>query len=283
LIAELLLCNSSPIQNLTCEEIPLSTILEKIVATKRLEIEKAKSICSLASLKTQLPSAPPLRDFHAVLAGYEKIRLIAEVKKASPSKGIIREDFNPVAIAQAYQAGGAAALSVLTDRDYFQGDLAYLTQIRSEVDLPLLRKDFILDEYQIVEARVAGADAVLLIAECLSAVEMMHLYRIARDLGMHALIELYERDNLEAVLGTGCPLVGVNNRDLHTFEVDLHHTIRMKESIPSDRCVVGESGIFTAADAKLLHDAGVQAILVGESLMRQPDITQAVHSLLGNA
>jgi indole-3-glycerol phosphate synthase len=261
----------------------LSTILEKIVATKRLEIEKAKLQCSLADLKRELSSASPLRDFHAALAGHEDIRLIAEVKKASPSKGVIREDFDPVSIAKAYQAGGAAALSVLTDRDYFQGDLNYLTQIRSQVDLPLLRKDFILDEYQIVEARLAGADAVLLIAECLSAAELMHLYTIARDLGMHALIELYERENLDAVLATGCPLVGVNNRDLHTFEVDLHHTIRMKELIPSDRCVVGESGIFTNDDAKLLHDAGVQAILVGESLMRQANITQAVQSLLGNA
>jgi indole-3-glycerol phosphate synthase len=274
---------SSESKKLTPEEIPLSTILEKIVATKRLEIEQAKSACSLASLKTRLSAAPPLRDFHAALAGHEKIRLIAEVKKASPSKGIIRDDFDPVAIARAYQAGGAAALSVLTDRDYFQGDLQYLTQIRGKVDLPLLRKDFILDEYQIVEARLAGADAVLLIAECLSADELSHLYTVARDLGMHALIELYEPENLEAVLATGCQLVGVNNRDLHTFEVDLHHTIRMKSLIPSDRCVVGESGIFTAADAKLLHDAGVQAILVGESLMRQPNITQAVQSLLGNA
>jgi len=261
----------------------LTTILEKIVATKRQEVESSKSTRSLESLQGELVGLPPTRDFHAALAGHSEIRLIAEVKKASPSKGLIREDFDPVAIAQAYQAGGAAALSVLTDRDYFQGDLKYLGQIRGKVKLPLLRKDFILDEYQIVEARCAGADAILLIAECLDAHELIDLYQATRALDMHALIELYEPRNLEAVLATGCPLVGINNRDLHTFEVDLHHTIRMKQSIPDDRCVVGESGIFTPADVKLLHDAGVQAILVGESLMRQPDIESAVRMLLGPA
>ena len=235
------------------------------------------------SLQGDLAGLPPTRDFHAALAGHSEIRLIAEVKKASPSKGLICENFDPVAIAQAYQAGGAAALSILTDRVYFQGDLKYLGQIRGKVQLPLLRKDFILDEYQIVEARCAGADAILLIAECLEAHELIDLYQAARALEMHALIELYEPTNLDSVLATGCPLVGINNRDLHTFEVDLHHTIRMKEAIPDDRCVVGESGIFTPADVKLLHDAGVQAILVGESLMRQPDIESAVRKLLGPA
>ena len=209
------------------------------------------------------------------------MRLIAEVKKASPSKGIIRADFDPVAIAQCYEAAGASCLSVLTDREYFQGALEFLTQIRQHVRLPILRKDFIIDEYQVVEARAAGADAVLLIAECLSAERLDQLYQLIRQLGMHALIELYDSKNLPAVLATGSPLVGVNNRDLHTFVVDLNHTLRLKWQIPADRLLVAESGIASRADVELLERAGVGAMLVGESLMREPDIAAAVHALLG--
>lgn len=209
------------------------------------------------------------------------MRLIAEVKKASPSKGIIRVDFDPVAVAKCYASAGAHCLSVLTDRQYFQGALEYLSDIRQQVDLPLLRKDFIIDEYQVYEARAAGADAVLLIAECLSPERLDQLYRLIRELGMHALVELYDPQNLRAVLATGTPLVGVNNRDLHSFVVDLSHTLRLKQQIPDDRLLVAESGIASRADVELLERAGVGAMLVGESLMRQSDIPAAVRELLG--
>lgn len=258
----------------------MATILEKIIATKRDEVALAKAKKPQDELQAALVDLPPCRDFLAALMGYPSIRLIAEVKKASPSKGVIRDDFDPVRLALDYQAGGAAALSVLTDEHYFQGSLEYLVAIKKAVEIPVLRKEFIIDEYQILEARVAGADAVLLIAECLSESQLAKLYHFARELGMHALIELYEPSNLDRVLETGCPLVGINNRDLHTFEVDLGHTLRLRKSIPEDRCVVGESGIFTAGDAKRLWEGGVQAILVGESLMRQPNVRVAVENLL---
>ncbi len=260
----------------------MPTVLEKIVQTKREEVAKAKLDRPIALMLESLVTVPPTRDFLAALSGFASIRLIAEVKKASPSKGVLREDFDPVVIAKAYEVGGAACLSVLTDEVYFQGSLSYLAAIRQHVRLPLLRKDFIIDDYQLVEARLAGADAVLLIAECLSPEELKRLYLRSRELGMHALIEFYEPSNLAAVVATGCPLIGVNNRDLHTFEVDLMHTVRMRKLVPQDRCMVGESGIFTHEDAQLMLNSGIQAILVGESLIRQPDITRAVQVLLGN-
>jgi indole-3-glycerol phosphate synthase len=258
----------------------MPTILDKIVSTKVEEVRDAKERLSIQTLESQIAEREPCRDFVGALRGYASIRLIAEVKKASPSKGVIRADFDPVSIAQAYERGGAACLSVLTDEVYFQGSLEYLTKVKRSVSLPILRKDFIVDEYQLYEARAAGADAVLLIAECLDARKLKQLYDCARALGLYVLIELYEPTNLDAVLATGCPLVGVNNRDLRTFEVDLHHTLRLRKEIPLDRCLVGESGIFTSQDAQLLCDGGVQAILVGESLMRQPDIEVATRSLL---
>lgn len=260
----------------------MSTILDRIVSTKIEEVRQAKSQVPIGTLREQLIDLPPCRDFLAALQGHDSIRLIAEVKKASPSKGIIRSDFDPVAIAESYERGGAACLSVLTDETYFQGSLAYLAAVKREVGLPVLRKDFIIDEYQLIEARVAGADAVLLIAECLETLQLDRLYRQARELGLHVLIELYDPDNLPKVLATGCPLVGVNNRDLKSFEVDLQHTLRLRQAIPADRCLVGESGISSSEDARLLFAGGVQAILVGESLMRQPDVESAVRSLLNN-
>ncbi len=264
----------------TLDFLSMPNILDKIVATKVEEVREAKSRLSVLTLESRIAELEPCRDFVAALQGFPSIRLIAEVKKASPSKGIIRADFDPVLIAQAYERGGAACLSVLTDEVYFQGSLKYLTNVKRSVSLPILRKDFIIDEYQLFEARAAGADAVLLIAECLEPNRLKQLYDCARELGLNVLIELYEPSNLDAVLATGCPLVGVNNRDLRTFEVDLHHTLRLRKEVPADRCLVGESGIFTPQDAQLLYDGGVQAILVGESLMRQPDIEVATRSLL---
>lgn len=251
------------------------------MATKQREVAAARNLNPLEKLQEMSHHAPPPRDFHRALLGAPPLRLIAEVKKASPSKGIIRADFDPVQIALQYEQAGASCLSVLTDRDYFQGSLDYLSAIRSQVSLPILRKDFVIDEYQVWEARVAGADAVLLIAECLDSHRLKELYRLARALGMHALIELYDPNNLDAVLATGTPLLGINNRDLHSFHVDLQHTLRLKKRIPSNHLVVAESGIASRADVELLQNAGVSAMLVGESLMRQTDIVAAVRNLLG--
>jgi len=259
----------------------MSTILDKIVVTKRTEIARAKAAVSEQSLRAQLQAAPPARDFFAPLASAGSIKLIAEVKKASPSKGIIRSDFDPVAIARIYEANGATCLSVLTDETYFQGSLDYLRQIRANVAIPLLRKDFILDSYQLLEARAAGADAVLLIAECLDDCNLRKLHNEALELGLTPLVEFYDPENLPRVLAAGATLIGVNNRDLRTFVVDLEHTVRMREHVPLDAVFVGESGIHTRADALRLQAAGVDAMLVGESLMREPDIGLAVRKLLG--
>lgn len=259
----------------------MPTILDKIVATKRAEIERAKAATPEAALRGRLADAPPVRNFFTPLAAGGPIKLIAEVKKASPSAGVIRPDFDPVAIAQTYQAHGATCVSVLTDAPYFQGRIEYLQQIRAAVDLPALRKDFILDTYQLVEARIAGADAVLLIAECLDDCNLRTLFNAACELGMTPLVELYEPENLSRVFDAGATLIGVNNRNLHTFEVDLDHTIRMRDRVPDECVLVGESGIKTHADVQRLAAAGVDAILVGESLTREPNIGAAVDRLLG--
>ena len=289
----------------------MPTILDQIVAAKREEVARAKSKTPETVLRKQLADAPPVRDFLAALSAgppisrMEKgtgseptdrtsaknngcevpvpfsIRLIAEVKKASPSKGVIRDDFDPVEIACTYQRHGASCISVLTDEPYFQGSLEYLRQVRAAVDLPVLRKDFIIEPYQIIEARAAGADAVLLIAECLDDDLLKRLHNAIVDLGMTPLVELYEPANLARVLRIGARLVGVNNRDLHTFKINLEHTLRLRRQIPADRVVVGESGIRTREDVERLEAAGVQAMLVGETLMACPDIGEAVDRLLG--
>ena len=259
----------------------MPSILDKIVATKRQEIDAAKAARPEAELRAALDQTPPPRDFFAALAADGPIKLIAEVKKASPSKGIIRADFDPVQIATIYEEHGANCVSVLTDEPYFQGRLDYLRQIRSTIRLPLLRKDFILDPYQVVEARVAGADAVLLIAECLDDVQLRTLFCEATQLKMTPLVEFYEPENLPRVLDAGATLIGINNRDLRTFATNLDHTIRLRQRIPEECLVVGESGIHRHEDVQRLQQAGVDAILVGECLMANPDIGAAVDALLG--
>ncbi len=259
----------------------MSTILDEIVAAKRGEIERAKAESPEAALRQQLADAPPVRDFCGALSRPGRIRLIAEVKKASPSAGVIRADFQPARIAEIYQEHGADCLSVLTDRPYFQGSLEDLGQVRAAVDLPVLRKDFVIDAYQVVEARLAGADAVLLIAECLDDDALGRLHEAVIELGMAPLVELYEPANLRRVLDVGARLVGINNRDLRSFKTDLEHTLRLRPQIPEDRIVVGESGIRTRRDVERLEAAGVDAILVGESLMRSHDVGAAVDDLLG--
>jgi len=267
------------------------TILDQIVATKREEIARAKASVPIERLRDQLSAAGPVRDFFGALAtptrraseGQPAIKLIAEVKKASPSQGVIRADFDPVAIARTYEAAGATCLSVLTDETYFLGSLEYLRQIRAAVGIPVLRKDFILDTYQLVEARAAGADAVLLIAECLDDCNLRKLHNEAIELGLTPLVEFYDPANLPCVLQAGAQLIGVNNRDLRTFAVDLGHTIRLRSQLPRDVLLVAESGIQTRADVLRLQEAGVDAMLVGESLMREADIGTAVHRLLGTS
>jgi indole-3-glycerol phosphate synthase len=259
----------------------VTTILDDIVATKRLEVEQAKAKRPLVEIQARLADAPAVRSFFEPLAVGAGIKLIAEVKKASPSKGVIRSDFEPVTIARTYEAHGASCLSVLTDEKYFQGSLDYLRRVREAVKIPVLRKDFLIDSYQLFEAREAGADAVLLIAECLDDCHLRKLHNEALELGMTPLVEFYEPANLERVLAAGAQLIGVNNRDLKTFEVHLEHTIRMRDQVPLDCVLVGESGIETRADALLLEAAGVDAMLVGESLMRERDIGLAVANLLG--
>jgi indole-3-glycerol phosphate synthase len=259
----------------------MNTILDKIVATKREEVAAAKANRPEQTLRRQLAGVPPPRGFFAALSAGPPVRLIAEVKKASPSKGVIRADFDPVAIARTYQQHGASCISILTDERYFQGSLDYLRQVRAAVELPVLRKDFIIDPYQVVEARAAGADAVLLIAECLDDGLLKQLHDAIVDLGMTPLVELYEPANVARVLRVGARLVGVNNRDLRTFEVDLEHTLRVRRQIPADRVLVAESGIRTRQDVERLEAAGVQAMLVGESLLTRPDVGAAVDELLG--
>ncbi len=263
--------------------VEVANILDKIVAKKRKEIAESRARTPLASVQQSAEDAPPSKDFLGALRASQGIGLIAEIKKASPSKGLIREDFDPPSIAKTYTAHGASCISILTDETFFQGSLSYLQQVRAVVDTPLLRKEFILDTYQIYEARAAGADAVLLIAEILTATELAHFSDLAQQLGMVALIELYDPDNLPAVLATGTPLIGVNNRDLRTFEVDLGHTVRLRNQIPENILLVGESGIHSREDALYLQEHGVNAMLVGESLMREANIGSAVDRLLGSS
>lgn len=258
----------------------MNNVLDRIVTQKWRDIEQARSQRSLAELQTAIASAPAVRDFPAALRAARHVALIAEVKKASPSAGIIREDFDPVTIATAYADHGASCISVLTDESFFQGRLEFLKQVRAAVPVPVLRKDFLLDPYQVWEARAAGADCVLLIAECLEQPRLLELYELAGELGMSALVEIYEPENLQRVLSLQPPMIGINNRNLKTFVTDLEHSIRLRAQIPEEVLLVSESGIRTAADVSRLRAANVQAMLVGESLMRQDDIGAAVDALL---
>jgi indole-3-glycerol phosphate synthase len=259
----------------------MTTILDRIVTQKRQEITEARARLPAKVLEQRLASAPPIREFTAALDRPGEVRIIAEVKKASPSAGIIRADFDPVRIAQVYANHGAACISVLTDEPFFQGRLEYLTAIRQAVEPPLLRKDFILDHYQLLEARAAGADAVLLIAEILPDPELGILLSQTSELGMQALVELYDAENLPRVLACGARLIGVNNRDLRTFVTRLEHTLDLIGLLPPGCILVSESGIRDRQDMVRLRDAGVSAALVGETLMRAADIGAKLDELLG--
>jgi indole-3-glycerol phosphate synthase len=258
-------------------------ILDDIIAHKKEELVETKRKAPLAEVKRSAAEAGPPRGFRSALAGHGEIRLIAEVKKASPSKGVIREDFHPVCIAGSYEQAGASCISVLTEKRFFQGSLDYLGEIRRAVGLPLLRKDFIIDEYQLFEARTAGADAVLLIAACLDRQQLEDYMGIAGQLGLDVLVESHTYKELDKSLMAGAMLVGINNRDLGTFAVNLRTTIDLLKDIPSGRTVVSESGIDTRDDVLKLQQAGVDVVLVGEGLMREQDIGKKVKELLGKS
>lgn len=268
-------------------------ILDRILATKREEVAAAKARVSPAQMERRAQDGPAPRGFHARLAGGPgapppapaaggPLRVIAEVKKASPSKGLIRPDFDPVSIARSYREGNATCLSVLTDEQYFQGHLDYLRAIReAEPDLPLLRKDFTIDHYQIHEARAAGADAVLLIVAALSPETLRSLQREAEAVGLDALVEVHTREEMWVALELGARLLGINNRNLHSFETTLQVTDELAAMAPQGSLLVSESGIGAPADLARVAAAGARAVLVGESLMRQPDPGAALRKLQG--
>jgi indole-3-glycerol phosphate synthase len=255
-------------------------ILDTIVVHKQEEVKIQKSQLPLSELRQTLRDSPPTRDFKAAISMPGQINLIAEVKKASPSKGIIRDDFDPIAIAQIYQSSGAAAISVLTDEWFFQGSLSYLTAIREATSIPLLRKDFIIDEYQIYQACAAGTDAILLIATILELETMQTFLNIAHSLDLDCLVEVHTESELRKVLDTDAQIVGINNRDLKTFQTNLNTTAQLRKLIPQDKVVVSESGIHSRQDVKMLQECGINAILVGESLMRSADINAKVKELM---
>ena len=266
----------------------MSDILNQIVAVKREEVAAAVKKTPLAAMREDAESRVLTRDFVGALRAkidQGQAGVIAEIKKASPSKGVIREDFIPADIAQSYAEGygkaSAACLSVLTDRQFFQGQPDYLKQARASCALPVLRKDFMVDPYQIYESRAIGADCVLLIAACLDDAQMAEMEQIARSLDMAVLVEVHDARELERALKLRTPLVGVNNRDLRSFEVRIETTLELQKNVPSDRLLVTESGILAPADVKTMRDAGVQAFLVGEAFMRAPEPGEALARLFG--
>src|SRR5712671_1547692 len=275
--------------------IHMSTILDKIIATKRQEVAERKPQRPIELLQEEIAALGRPRNFFQAVTrknkakGAKPLNLIAEIKKASPSAGVIRADFDPVAIAEIYAANGADALSVLTDEQYFQGKLEYIRAVRDAVKLPVLRKDFIIDPWQVYESRAAGADAILLIAECLETSQMIDLQILATELNMTCLIEVHDLENLmrvrDQVIGfphKSYSLLGINNRDLRTFRTDLGTTLRMAELVEDRNVLVSESGIGSADDVKKLESVGVRAVLVGETLMRSDDIVSAVKALFNS-
>ncbi|WP_010495131.1 indole-3-glycerol phosphate synthase TrpC [Paenibacillus elgii] len=258
--------------------------LDRIVATKRQEVASLKERITIAEMEKTIAGLAPCLGFERALSAGRKrpMGLIAEVKKASPSKGLIREDFEPVRLAKAYEEAGADCLSVLTDAPYFQGSNDYLSRVRQAVGVPLLRKDFTIDPHQIYEARCIGADAILLIAAILTTEQMREYQSIARSIGLDVLIEVHDQEELARVLELNPTMIGINNRNLQTFVTDLHTTEQLVDSIPKGTTVVSESGISKPEEIEWLRSVGAHAVLVGEHFMRQPDVSEAVHDLMGS-
>lgn len=264
-----------------------SDILKEIIEHKGRELEDLFSEgggrdALLRAIKSEVDEADPVRDFASVFKG-GGTNIIAEVKKASPSKGILREDFDPVGIAEVYERSGAAAISVLTDSRYFMGSLDNLIHIREHTKLPILRKDFIIDEYQIYEARVAGADAVLLIAAVLDDAKLSEFLKLSTSLGMTSLVEVHSEDELTRALDAGAEMIGINNRDLNTFETDINTTIRLAGLIPDGKVIVSESGIDSRGDIDRLKGARVDGFLIGEAIMTAPDMGAKLREFTGAA
>lgn len=262
----------------------MADILDKIVAVKREEVAAAKRKRSPQAVRADAESRVLTRDFEGALrrrVAAGDAAVIAEIKKASPSKGVLRADFEPADIAQSYAEHGAACLSVLTDQQFFQGSVDYLKQARASCDLPVLRKDFMIDAYQVYESRVIGADCILLIAACLDDAQMAELEAVARSLDMAVLVEVHDAAELARALKLRTPLVGINNRNLRTFEVSLDTTLGMMKDLPADRLLVTESGILVGEDVRKMRAAGVHAFLVGEAFMRAPDPGASLAELFG--
>lgn len=257
--------------------------LDKIVATKHEEVKRLKETAVIAEMESKISGMPACRGFEQALSERKKrgMGLIAEVKKASPSKGLIRADFEPVRLAREYEEAGADCLSVLTDEQYFQGSNEYLSRVRQAVNVPILRKDFIVDAHQIYEARIIGADAVLLIAAILTTEQMKSFLSLSRDLGMDALVEVHDREELDRALTLDAKLIGINNRNLRTFVTDIRTTEELIRNIPPDKTIVSESGISSPEEIGYLQSIGADAVLVGEHFMRQPSVGKAVRELLG--
>jgi indole-3-glycerol phosphate synthase len=262
----------------------LSDVLAKICAIKRTAVAHRKVAAPLAGLEARAADAPPARGFvRAIEATIDagRLALIAEIKKASPSKGLIRADFDPPALAKAYQAGGATCLSILTEEPHFQGSDAYLSQANGAATIPCLRKDFMLDPYQVIEARAIGADCILLIMAALSDADAKSLAGLARDLGLDVLVEVHDAAELDRALELDARLIGINNRNLKTLKVDLRTTEELAPRVPADRVLVAESGLYEHQDLLRMADVGTRCFLVGESLMRQENVEAATRTLLG--
>ena len=260
----------------------MSTILDTIVQDKKRELAEAQIKTPLKTLQARVANLPPVRDFAGALtaAPQKSLRIIAEVKKASPSKGIICQQFDPVAIARAYRDGGAAAVSVLTEKNYFQGSLEYLPAIKDAIPLPVLRKDFIFDPYQVYESRAHGADAILLIAVMLTEELLAELVELSRALSLFQLVEVHDRQDLHKALAAGVEIIGINNRNLKTFDTDIRTTVELLPEIPEDKIVVSESGISSRHELKQLADAGVDAFLIGETLMKEQNPGSKLRELI---
>ena len=254
--------------------------LKKIVEKKKEEVKERKKVLSVREIEERISRVPPPRNFLEAISGHAPVAVIAEIKRASPSLGVIKDNVDPLQFARDYEKGGASAISVLTEPNFFKGDLSDLNLVKENSSLPLLQKDFIIDPFQVFEGRAAGADAVLLIAALLDREQLNDFVRLVGDLGLVPLVEIHGEDDLEKISTLSLPLIGINNRDLKTFEVDLGTTLRLRREIPPGIKIISESGIKNSDDVRLLRESGVDGILVGEILMRSSDPASTIRELL---